>query len=99
MKRYWAEIKENTLRFGRKFQMISILKDLTLKEVMEFYVEFMRDKPRKISIQIYSSDYEDIPEEIPDKNEYYGDMKLHLVKDFEIFKNLDRFVAVSKGLG
>lgn len=50
----WKEIYENSLDFNRRYKLIEELKNITIEDLIQHFVETFYTNVRKMSIQVYS---------------------------------------------
>jgi len=50
----WKEIYENSLDFNRKYKLIEELKNITIEDLIQHFVDTFYTNPKKLSVQVYS---------------------------------------------
>ena len=88
VKKVWAEIDYNTLDFKRKEKLLGEIDQINKSEILKAFDDIFIDDPKKISIQIYSSN---LYFNIRNEEVYYLNANLNycVTSDVKILDNFD----------
>lgn len=94
---YWREVVDGTLKFDRRDREVAVLRQLTLKELIDFFDKYVKvDAPCKktLSIQVYGSSH--ISEFETDKNEQTAPAVVQ-IEDIFLFRRSQPLYGSFKG--